>query len=247
MAQKLGHNASDARKRRLQTAIDRAEPVAVVTSLAALAVAGVIGPLWTSVGDVMKQGLAVALLVVPLLFLYRSIHKQTTALTQHVAEGARRPMTSVPLYEGLRALAEIEYGRRPDVLLLARSGERYLGDLRNIDPRWGTLRVVLTHETHLDLWRSRPRDRGWATDIDIRLSSHASDVTYLMIGNDHALIGFFLDAGDGTVDYANSVLVAADTGHGRELLDALRRHFNHRFSNAEPDGAPPSTSSGQSG
>lgn len=220
--------------KRLLSLVDRAEPVATPLALGVLIVCGTLGVFWSGLGDAMKSGLAVAVLAAPLLFLYRSIHRQTTALSEHVAASASStPLATVALYEGLKTISVLNLGKRLDVMLLARSGERYLSDLRNIDPQWGSLRVVLTDDAFLELWKTRPLARGWALQSEVLVSRQESDIHYLIAGGEAAVLGFFSAAPGGKVDYSHSLLVTPDTAGGRELIEALRMHFSHRWRVAE--------------
>lgn len=220
--------AATSRGERLNKRLDVVEPVAVPVALGALIVIGVVGLVWGAVGDAMKQGLAVAILGVPLLFLYRSVHRQTTVLAEHISASATPPITAVSLYEGLKTVGEIKRGTGHNALLLARTGSRYLSDLRNIDPQWGAMTVVLTDDKDAALWSTRPIKRGWAQNVEVLISEAASDVHYLVVGDDVALLGFYDDHGSGRVDYAHSLLVNGSADETRTLIDALRAHFGSR-------------------
>jgi hypothetical protein len=224
---------SNSRSQRLEAMLDRIEPAAVAISLGVLVVGGVVGAVWDTVGDLMKSGLAVSVLGLPLLLLFRSTHRQSIALARHINESPSAQLSTVSLYEGMRTLSELTAGSRVDAILLARSGGRYLADLRSIDAQWETLRVVVTDTEELDVWKSQPKARGWALHSMVRVSAEPTDVHYLIAGDDCAVVGFYSVYGPGNVDYSHSLLVTPQTAGGRELIDALKVHFQCRWESAQ--------------
>lgn len=225
--------SSNSRSSRLDAILDRIEPAAVAVSIGLLVIGGVLGAVWDTVGDLMKSGLAVALLGVPILLLLRSTHRQSVALARHIDESPSAHLSTVSLYDGMRTIADLTAGSRSDVMLLARTGGLYLSHLRSIDPQWGTLQVMLTDAEELDVWKSRPKSRGWALDSVLRLSTAPTDVHYIIAGDDCAVVGFYAVYGPGNVDYGHSLLITPKTAGGGEVIAALKAHFQCRWENAQ--------------
>ena len=169
---------------------DRIEPSAVAISLGVLVVGGVVGAVWDTIGYLMKSGLAVSVLSLPLLF--RSTHRQSVALARHINESPSTQLSTVSLYKGMRTLSELTARSRVDATL----------PISGVSTR--SEDVARGRDGHRGVGRLEVSAQGPRVGLHymVRVSAEPTDVHNLIAGDDCALVGFYSVYGPGNLDYS---------------------------------------------